>query len=322
MSCMCRLAETEMEREGGSDAQIFFPHEPTQPLSQCLTSILAGYHPAPPPPLTTLPSLPLTTSPPPPTGKPSPPERTARAAPRSSGSRRSVKSRPDRSVGLRSAAHRVGGRKRGEPGQTHQPLHIPHGRNHSTAPPPPTPRPHLNHSIPSHKTRAEDCMYLSPLPHKMSYAALIEALHKASRSHKPPAPPPSTCDPTPSLPTLHSHPVYLDHFSTLHPHSVPLSFFPAPPPTPPSFLVSLPRSLYTSAVSQRAAFSDHNYTPINPDPPPTLPLSLPRALLSSSSSCVCSSQKLMFCSSCNSLYHLNCSHGNLCSSCTGRPSLN
>lgn len=172
-----------------------------------------------------------------------------------------------------------------------------------------------NHHVLSNKNQSNRSMYLSPLPHKMSYAALIAALHKASRNTTTTTK--RSYTPTPSSSsTLHNHSVYLDHFSTLHASSVPMTFL---SPSS-SLIVSLPRSLHTTLLIQRSIQSDHNYTPLTA----TLPLSLPRSLLMTSSSTIpssphtfnlCFSQRLTLCSTCNSLYHVNCSHGNLCPSC-------
>ena len=172
----------------------------------------------------------------------------------------------------------------------------------------------------NHQIRHTKSAFLSPLPHKMSYAALIDALHKASRQNTPTTP---NVNSDLSLPPPHSHSVFLDHFSTFAAHSVPLEFIshphtPSSTPSPP-LLVSLPRSLHTDILQHRAFHSDHNYTPLTSDHClATLPLSLPRLCVPTEtphSSVSCSSRRLSLCSTCNSLFHLSCSHGNLCPSC-------
>ena len=314
----CRLAAVD------EDEQMFFPSEPVGPLSQYLHAILDGYHS-----ISSLISVPPTSTiatPPLPSSPLSSEDRKVltktKASSKVGGTRRSSKvSRPSR----------PGGKEKKERKPAVEP---PSPEKNHVARPHPSPRSSLsrvvgrNHQMTAKKPRTAGkggSMYLSPLPHKMSYSSIIEALHKASRPHKSlphQTPHPCSTDPSSSPPTLHSHPVFLDHFSTLHAHSVPTEFLSSPPPSPPAaLLVSLPRSLHAVAVGHRAALSDHNYTPIVSDPPPTLPLSVPRSLLPLPSPCLCSSHKFTLCSTCNSLYHVNCSHGNLCPTCTRKPAL-
>ena len=286
---------------------VFFPSYPdtSHPLWLCLTAIMDGYQSAPPPP--------------PP--KPSSGEKNTETVPRSgrdddSHAKSRSRSRPAATRPRKTAA--AGGVAGGGREQKQQ-LNNRNNR-HRPAPARRVARSSRNHLVLVKTRRAGGGMYLSPLPHKMSYSALLEALHKASRQPPPPSTLPSDQTPSPALTTLHTHPVFLDHFSTLHPHSVPADFL--SPPS--SLLVSLPRSNYTAVLAHRAILFEHDYTPVSCGPPPTLPLSLPRSLLSPHSPhtpAQCSSNKLTFCYTCNSLYHENCSHGNLCPSCLTKPAV-
>ena len=290
---------------------MFFPCEPVgdEPLSLCLKAILSGYRsrlpPPSPPPLPPPPSQPAPVS-----------EEKKNVVPRPKpASAELVKMRPA-PRGQQSTTVKTATVRRASVAVNNRHLKPLSKKNVIR-----------NHQVLSNKNEITSrAMFLSPLPHKMSYAALLSALQKASRHNHTTALRPSS--PTPFTPTPHSHPVFLDHYSTLHASSVPEAFLSSPPSSsspPPStpLLLSLPRSLHTAVLAKRAVLSDHNYTPIPSHPSqPTLPLSLPRSLLTSSSSsppphtsCVCTSRRLTLCSTCNSLYHVNCSHGNLCPSC-------
>ena len=282
--CVYRQLDAE-KREA-----IFFPCDPNPPFSQCLSAILSGYHSKSVPP-----------SPSPPLPGPSHPAHQ-RMVPEETGRLNNSSKRSGKPQTLHSQPPSTPKTKR-EALQS---------RNCSRLPSPAKRAPGKNHLVLCNKKKVNKSMFLSPLPHKMSYAALIDALHKASQQSSPHHLA-VTSDPSP--PAQHSHSVFHDHFSTLRASSVPTCFLSSP------LLVSLPRSLLTNLLRQRAISSEHNYTPFTSDPHlKSLPLSLPRAFLPSSppshSSAACSSQRLTLCSTCNALYHLDCSHGNLCPSCT------
>ena len=342
VSCaLCRLAESATDQD---NSNVFFPSEsaPTPQLSLCLHSILDSYcrctpplPPSPPRPVTP-PQSPGHT----PSWKKAPPTEAVvqeRAANRRPSSRRSSKARLSRAGG-KLPRHRHRDRKaapcvtvRTDTIDSRVVAALSPEKNHVAKPANPSPsrdlqvnKSHRMASAKKARLSAGKAVFLSPLPHKMSYVALVDALHKASRPNQTPLLPPPSCSasdpcPTTSPPTQHSHPVFLDHFSSLASHSLPQSFTRPPSPPPSSLPVSLPLSLYSTAVRRRAALSDHNYTPMD-SVPGSLPLSLPRSLLPPSP-CVCSVHRLTFCSTCNSLYHGSCSHGNLCPTCTQRQTL-
>ena len=196
------------------------------------------------------------------------------------------------------------------PPRPHPPLGVKREPVQNCIPPPAKRVPARNHMVLSKSS------FLSPLPHKMSYSSLIDALHKASRHCRTPS---LVVTSDPSMPTQHSHSVFLDHFSTFSSVSVPSAFLSSLPAQP--LVVSLPSSFLNNLLRHRAVLSEHNYTPFSSDPRKnSLQLSLPRSLLPSPSlsrhlSCS-SSRRLTLCSTCNSLYHISCSQGNLCPTCS------
>lgn len=304
--------------ETADTASTFLPSTDSPTAAQqakCLHSILDNYPtevvrplspPAAPPPVTT-------SSPHPKPPPAAPPNQTAAPA------------KPSR--------HRVKDHNHEKGRLHHGAVVVPHpGKNHlmkrPTHHPPQLKLSKVTHPLPPAKRMKPSSssaannrgMYLSPLPHKMSYTSLVEALHKASRGktqscsvipqeHRLPDPHPTSSPPLP-----HTHPVFLDHFSSLDRRNVPQEFA-SPPPLMTSLLVSLPRDVFTASVQLRASAADHNYTPVDSNCM-SLKLSVPRSLLPSP--CVCSGDPLLFCSICASLYHSSCSHGNLCARCAHR----
>ncbi|CAI8043400.1 hypothetical protein GBAR_LOCUS24074 [Geodia barretti] len=278
-----------------SDA-IFFPRDHDPPLSHTLSSILSGFN-----------SRRAALSPPP-APPPSRPQQKPVSKPSTS---KSVCSVRQRSPHTRHASSAV---------RSKRDSHNPRNNFRILSPSSRKPVTSRNHLVLSNKNRISSrSSFLSPLPHKMSYTALIDALHKASRNNNTSwalhlYANPANSDVSP-LHVQHTNSVFHDHFSTLASPSVPSAFLSSYP-----LVVSLPLSLHTNLLRQRVVLSDHNYTPLTSDSQPaSLPLSLPRSLLPSPpphTLSSCSSRKLALCSTCNSLYHLNCSHGNLCPSCT------
>ena len=295
---LCRLSEVVTERE---EESVFFPCDSDDHTSQCLCAILEGYQ-------SHAQATPLPPSPPVPPPYP-PPSKTATAGRNVASTKQKVKPR------VRPAVRRTEKQRKQlmslEKNNRHKPIARKLGGNHLVL---------------FNKKTSDRCTYLSPLPHKMSYVTLLDALHRASRHHTTPVTGPTTISPSPLI--THTHSVFLDHFSTLHADSVPVRFLTSLPSPPSSELVvSLPRYHYTALCASHAILSEHNYTPLNPHPP-TLPLSLPRSFLppppphlATHSSQECVAYKLTQCSTCNALYHGNCSHGNLCPSCTRRHAL-
>ena len=299
--------------EPADAASTLLPSTDSHTTAKCLHSILDNYPTQavrPPSPPASPPHLPpVTTSSPQPKPPPAaPPNRTVAPA---KPNRNRVKDHDHEKVRLHRAA-----------------VVVPHsGKNHlmkRPAHPPQLKLSKVSHPLPPAKKMKPSSannrgMYLSPLPHKMSYTSLVEALHKASRgkaqssSAAPQAHPPPDSHITSSPPPPHTHPVFLDHFSSLDRRNVPQEFASSPQMT--SLLVSLPRDVFTASVQLRASAADHNYTPVDSNCM-SLKLSVPRSLLPSP--CVCSGDPLLFCSICASLYHSTCSHGNLCARCAHR----
>ena len=142
---------------------------------------------------------------------------------------------------------------------------------------------------------------LTPLPPKTPFQTLLLALVQSSQPHLPPSPSHYVTPPP------HTHPVFHDHFALLSAEHVPEEF--CAPIT--NLLVRLPRTLYATCLQGKTVTRDHCYTGL-PDTT-TLKLSVPRSLLRTT--CVCSGAPLVFCSMCHALYHISCTHRNLCPSC-------
>lgn len=189
--------------------------------------------------------------------------------------------------------------------------------------------------------RANSGQFLTRLPPRTPYQALLLALSQASKPSKVPAvpfPPKQQQQQQPyiSLPTTtaHTHSVFHDHFALLSEPHVPSEF--CLPLT--SLSLQYPIDIYTSCVRSRIARAEHSYA----KPPNTSPngeargrgedstnaqqlnlkLSLPRSLLQTNDACGCDRGALVFCSQCQSLYHNVCSTSTLCSTCVTLKSLN
>ena len=134
------------------------------------------------------------------------------------------------------------------------------------------------------KSRAAKSMFLSSLPHKMSYASLIDALHKASQH--------TTNKTKVSLAPLAESQDHLAHaHSVFHDLITPPSDLTMchPPSSPLSLLISLPRHLLDTVLSQRYILTEHNYTPLTSD---LHRAPLPPSARQAHSLSACSSQRL------------------------------
>lgn len=189
--------------------------------------------------------------------------------------------------------------------------------------------------------------FLTRLPPRTPYQALLLALSQASKPGKAPPPPYATPLPPPSAPSAqHTHSVFHDHFALLSSPHVPLEF--STPVT--SLSLQLPLDLYQACVCARIARVEHSYAKASDEavsrgeaggmreegesvaPPPAgaidrlnLRLSVPRSLLGTNGGGCnegCDKGALVICSRCQSLYHNTCTQSTLCTTCTTLQSLN
>ena len=156
--------------------------------------------------------------------------------------------------------------------------------------------------------------FLTRLPAKMSYQEILQTLISASASN--PDVPPSNLShlSTYSPPFQHTHSVFHDHYALLSKEHVPIDFCFRVASLP----LSVPLDFYSACLRAKAVSREHSYAKLWNSPHPkakSFTLSLPRSLLRNRNGCVCDGKPWVFCTTCHSLYHSNCTDSTLCPTC-------